>query len=87
MKPVQQVFALVLEKIWSNTNKIGKAKKFKNEVDCLRREYCDNPEKFEEKLEAMRCKEIKGLLFDAYLRETNNEKSGLQTLTKFYDKK
>jgi len=87
MKPVQQVFALVLEKIWVNANKIPKIKKFKTEVEALRREYYDKPEKFEEKLEAMRCKEIKCLLFDAYLRETNNEKSGLQTLTKFYEKK
>jgi hypothetical protein len=87
MKPVQQVFALVLEKIWANTNKLPKAKKFKTEVEALRREYNDKPEKFEEKLEAMRCKEIKGLLFDAYLRETNNEKSGLQSLTKFCIKK
>ena len=87
MKPVQQVFALVLEKIWANANKLPKAKKFKIEVEALRREYYDNPEKFEEKLEAMRCKEIKGLLFDAYLRETNNEKLGLQSLTKFCIKK
>ena len=32
-------------------------------------------------------KEVKALLFDEYLRETNNEKSGNQSLTKFFDKK
>jgi hypothetical protein len=66
--------------------KIPKIKQFKKSVELLR-EHCDNLEKFEEKLEAMRCKEIKGLLFDEYLRETNNEKAGLQSLTKIFNKK
>jgi hypothetical protein len=35
----------------------------------------------------MRCKEIKVLLFDEYLRETNNEKAGVQSLTKYFIKK
>ena len=87
MKPVQQVFALVLEKIWEMNKKIPKIKQFKKSVELLKNEYCDNLEKFEEKLEAMRCKEIKCLLFDEYLRETNNEKAGVQSLSKFFDKK
>jgi DNA polymerase elongation subunit (family B) len=87
MKPVQQVFALVLEKIWEMNKKLQNIKKFKNAVELLRRENCDNLEKFEEKLEAMRCKEIKGLLFDQYLRETNNEKAGNQSVVKFFEKK
>jgi DNA polymerase elongation subunit (family B) len=87
MKPVQQVFALVLEKIWEMNKKLPKIKQFKKSVELLKREHCDNLEKFEEKLEAMRCKEIKGLLFDEYLRETNNEKAGVQSLSKFFDKK
>ncbi len=87
MKPVQQVFALVLEKIWVMQKKIIKIKQFKKEVEKLRNEYPDNNGKFEEKFEALRCKEIKKLLFDEYLRETNNEKSGVQSLTNFFTKK
>ena len=87
MKPVQQVFALVLEKIWVMQKKIIKIKQFKKEVEKLRNEYPDNNAKFEEKFEALRCKEIKKLLFDEYLRETNNEKSGVQSLTNFFTKK
>jgi len=87
MKPVQQVFALVLEKIWEMNKKIPKIKLFKKQVEALKSEYSDNLEKLEEKLEAMRCKEIKALLFDEYLRETNNEKAGVQSLTKFFGKK
>jgi hypothetical protein len=87
MKPVQQVFALVLEKIWEMNKKIPKIKQFKKEVEMLRREHAENPDKFEEKLETMRCKEIKKLLFDEYLRETNNEKEGVQSVIKFFGKK
>jgi len=87
MKPVQQVFALVLEKIWEMQNKRSKINKFKREVEVVRREYFDNLEKCQEKIESMRCKEIKALLFDEYLRETNNEKNGDQSLTKFFTKK
>ena len=86
MKPVQQVFALVLEKIWTMQGKRPKLKKFKNDIEILRKNTESN-DKFEEKLEDLRCKEIKALLFDEYLRETNNEKVGVQSLTKYFDKK
>jgi DNA polymerase elongation subunit (family B) len=87
MKPVQQVFALVLEKIWTMQKKLPKIKQFKRDVDRLRKEYVIDSEKFEDKLETLRCKEIKSLLFDDYLRETNNEKDGVQSLTKYFTKK
>jgi hypothetical protein len=35
----------------------------------------------------MRCKEIKVLLFDEYLRVTNNEKAGVKSLDKYFNKK
>jgi hypothetical protein len=43
--------------------------------------------KIDEKIEDLRCKEIKTLLFDEYLRETNNTKTGMQSLTQFFNKK
>ena len=85
MKPVQQLFALVLEKIWEMQNKLLKIKNFKKDIEVLRKNT--DPEKFEDKLEQMRNKEVKTLLFDEYLRETNNEKEGVQSLTKFFNKK
>jgi len=85
MKPLQQLFALVLEKIWELQNKKSKISKFKKEIETLRKS-CD-PEKFEDKLEQTRNKEVKTLLFDEYLRVTNNEKEGNQSLTKFFGKK
>jgi DNA polymerase elongation subunit (family B) len=87
MKPVQQVFALVLEKIWTMNKKLPKIRQFKKDVEILKKEYISDSEKFEEKFEAMRCKEIKALLFDEYLRVTNNEKDGVQSLTNYFTKK
>jgi DNA polymerase elongation subunit (family B) len=87
MKPVQQLFALVLEKIWTMKNKLPKILKYKKDLQLLKEKYSDDEEKFEEKREELRCKEIKALLFDEYLRETNNEKAGNQSVTKFFTKK
>ena len=84
MKPVLQVFALVLEQIWEINKKKPKIAKFKKEVDTLRKNT--DPEKFEDKLEQLKNKEVKALLFDPYLRETINEKLGNQSLTKFFQK-
>ena len=85
MKPLQQLFALVLEKIWDLQNKRSKISKFKKEIETLRKTV--EPEKFEDKLEQTKNKEVKALLFDEYLRVTNNEKEGNQSLTKFFGKK
>ena len=87
MKPVQQLFALVLEKIWIIQNKRPKLLKYKKDIELLKGKFLNDEDKFEEKLEEFRCKEIKCLLFDEYLRETNNEKIGNQSLTKFFVKK
>ena len=87
MKPIQQLFALVLEKIWIMQNKRPKLVKYKKDVELLKQKYIDDESKFLDKLEEFRCKEIKALLFDEYLRETNNEKAGNQNVSKFFTKK
>jgi len=85
MKPVQQVFALVLEKMWEMQNKKSKLSKFKREVDILRTKT--KPEKFHEKLDDLKEKEVKALLFDEFLRETNNQKENNRSLTRFFKPK
>ena len=85
MKPVQQVFALVLEKIWDLQKKTNlKYKKYKKEVETIKNKYSDNNEKCQDKIDDLRNKEIKVLLFDKYLRETNNEKQGVKSITSFF---
>ena len=84
MKPVQQVFALVLEKMWAMQKRVPKIKKFQRDVEQLR--SSTDPDKFEDKLEKLKNDEIKAMLFDEFLRETNNQKTGNQPLTKFFVK-
>jgi DNA polymerase elongation subunit (family B) len=84
MKPVQQVFALVLEKIWTMQKRVPKIKKFQRDVEQLRASI--DPDKFEDKLEKLKNDEVKAMLFDEFLRETNNQKTGNQPLTKFFGK-
>jgi hypothetical protein len=67
-------------------NKSAKISKFRREIVELRRDQDDN-KKFEDKLAKMRDKEVKTLIFDKYLRETNNAKDGNQSVTKFFSKK
>jgi DNA polymerase elongation subunit (family B) len=86
MKPLLQLFGLVLEDIWRMQNKGAKISKFRREIAELRREQEDN-KKFEDKLAKMKDKEVKTLIFDKYLRETNNAKEGNQSVAKFFTKK
>jgi DNA polymerase elongation subunit (family B) len=86
MKPLLQLFGLVLEDIWRMQNKSAKISKFRREIAELRSEQDDN-KKFEDKLAKMRDKEVKTLIFDKYLRETNNAKEGNQSVAKFFQKK
>ena len=85
MKPVQQVFALVIEELWRKQGKQPKLLSFKKEVNALR--AATDPDKFEEKLEQLKNKEVKTLLFDSYLRETINKKEGNQSVLQFSIKK
>jgi DNA polymerase elongation subunit (family B) len=85
MKPVQQVFALVLEKIWEMQGKKKLLSKFKKDVEKLKSSTPEN--KWEDKLEQLKNKEVKNMLFEEYLRETNNEKEGNQSMLKFFTKK
>ena len=86
MKPLLQLFGLVLDDIWRMQNKSAKISKFKKEITEVRKTIEDN-KKFEEKLAKLRDKEVKTLIFDKYLRETNNAKEGNQSVMNFFGKK
>ena len=83
MKPVQQLFSLVLYQIWIKQNKLTKINKFKKECEKVKMENLEE-DKYLSKIETMKNKEIKILLFDEFLRETNNSKEKNSTITKFF---
>ena len=80
MKPVQQVFALVLDNIDSFKRK---KKNFQMKIDTLK-QTIDDDEKLATKIQDLKNKEVKVLLFDKYLRETDNMKNNMKSLKSFF---
>jgi len=69
MKPLLQLYALNLENMSEFKKKRGVTlQSWYNEIDKLQSKW-QEPEKYEKKLEELKCKEIKSLLFDSYLKE------------------
>ena len=86
MKPIQQVFALVLENIPS----------YKRQVPALKRSMeawtdklidGEDEEKVKKKITDLRNKEVKKILFDEYLIEIDNSTKGNQNIMSFFKKK
>lgn len=82
MKPLLQLFGLVLEDMWALKKMKGKIKSFNAEVSQLK--SITPEDKFQDKLDKIKDKEVKILLFDDYLRETTNAKNGNKALTAFF---
>ena len=86
MKPVQQVFALVLEQLPEFTGNKGKGlRQWNSDIRALKRKY-PNQEEYNKKEEALRNKQVKKILFDKYLVKTNNMKNRNQDISNFFDK-
>ena len=84
MKPVQQLFSLVLEDIPEFKKKIFKVKNLKSTLQKYKKEL--DPEKYEKKKEDVKCKEIKFLLFDKYLNEISTKRNNNTSITSFFKK-
>ena len=88
MKPLQQVFALVLEDMKDFKKVKGYTlRSWHNELKALRKSCGDDDALYKKKEDALRNKEVKALLFDAYLRRTENTQKGLQSITDFFGKR
>ena len=82
MKPVQQVFALVLEKLVDFKKRKGHTlRKWKKELSELKKLYPE-AETYKKKEDALRNKEVKAILFEKYLQQTC--RSGNQNIMKFF---
>ena len=87
MKPLQQLFGLALEQIWTLQNKKSAIKTFQKELAALEQEYADDFEMFMKKKEKVCSAKVKLLLFDKTLSQIYNKKNNIQTLTTFFGKK
>ena len=88
MKPLLQLFGLVLKDIWLSQKPPRRAKvtKLQESIDIIKR--CEPDEKkCEKKINKLKDKEVEELIFAKYLRDTNNSKSGNQNISKFFNLK
>ena len=80
MKPVQQLFALVLEQLPAFQKKKGR---FLDVLETVAASI-DDPVKREKKITEMRHKEVKSLLFDEYLVKADNLNKGNRPITDWF---
>jgi DNA polymerase elongation subunit (family B) len=86
MKPVQQLFALVLEDIPAFKKKKGHTlRRWRKQLDDLRLKYTDE-ETYHIQKEKLRNKEVKELLFDKYLVDIKNKREGNRSIASFFGK-
>ena len=76
MKPVQQVFALVLEDI----PEYKKQAQLKRKINGFRRKYKDDIDKFNRYEQKLRNEEVKELIFDDSLRKCMNSKNNQRSM-------
>lgn len=85
MKPMVQLYSLVLEEIWELYKKPKKIEQYKKTIAIMEKKY--SVEKYEKELKKLKDKEIQTLLFDEFLIETTNKKKGQIAITSFFGKK
>ena len=88
MKPLSQIFCVVLKDIWLNQKPPRRVKvvKLQEAIDKIRETELDH-KKCEKKINKIKDKEVEELIFAKYLRETNNAKNGNQSVIKFFTSK
>jgi DNA polymerase elongation subunit (family B) len=86
MKPLQQLFGLAIEQIWTLQNKSSPLKMFKIDVDKLQIECGNDLELYMKKREKLCSSKVKTLLFDPVLDKIYNEKNRIQPITAFFAK-
>ena len=81
MKPVAQLFGLVLEQMAAFRRKKAR---FLQELSDVRSNWTESDDKLQKKLDDLRFKEVKELIFDDYLRQADNLAKSNKSITEFF---
>jgi len=81
MKPVAQLFGLVLEEMSAFRRKKAR---FLEELESVRSNWMESDDKLQKKLDDLRFKEVKELIFDDYLRQADNLAKSNKSITEFF---
>ena len=82
MKPVTQIFSLLLEQMsdFKGTIKLN----YKREYNKIQNKYSEDDKKLKEKITKLRDGIVKKLIFENSLRVSDNSKKGLRTINSFF---
>jgi DNA polymerase elongation subunit (family B) len=81
MKPVAQLFGLVLEQMVAFRRKKAR---FLEELESVRSNWTESDDKLQKKLDDLRFREVKELIFDDYLRQADNMAKSNKSITEFF---
>ena len=84
MKPVAQLFGLVLEQMVAFRRKKAR---FLEELESVRSNWTESDDKLQKKLDDLRFREVKELIFDDYLRQADNMAKSNKSITEFFKTK
>jgi len=84
MKPVAQLFGLVLEQMTAFRRKKAR---FLEELESVKSNWTESDDKLQKKLDDLRFKEVKELIFDDYLRQADNMAKSNKSITEFFNAK
>ena len=84
MKPLQQLFGLALEQIWTSQGKGATLAAHARELAALEREAGGDLELFMKKKEKLCSAKVKVLLFDAWLAQIRNAQEGVRPISAFF---
>jgi len=84
MKPVAQLFGLVLEQMAAFRRKKAR---FLEELESVRSNWTESDDKLQKKLDDLRFREVKELIFDDYLRQADNMAKSNKSITEFFNAK
>ena len=85
MKPVTQIFSLLLNDMKEFKGSIKK--NYDKKIEGIKIKYREKPEKIEEKIQNLKDKMVKQLIFDNALRVCNNNKNNQKTISSFFKPK
>ena len=84
MKPVAQLFGLVLEQMTAFRRKKAR---FLEELESVRSNWTDSDDKLQKKLDDLRFREVRELIFNDYLRQADNMAKSNKNITEFFKPK
>lgn len=87
MKPLSQLFGLVLEDLWmaQKPSKEYKIQPYREKINSIKNDiFMTDPKKIENKINKIREKEVQELIFNPHLIEIEHKKNKTQKITNFF---